>query len=330
MVSETVADRPISTLRPRMRMNQLPEEFDIESYRSLHSDLAGLRPNDLIAHYRNFGRTEGRAANSLRDRNDFVRLVPEGASALEIGPFCNPLLRGPNVSYFDVLTLEALVAQARHFGLDPSGIPSIDFVGELSSIGGRFDVVLSSHCLEHQPDIVRHLQEVEQLLMPDGAYFLLVPDKRYCFDHFIPLSNLAEVIVAHREQRKTHTLRSVIECRALTTHNDNVRHWQGDHGIIFEGFEERLQAALEEYYVADGKYIDVHAWYFNPDSASAILSALQSMGLSKLEVQRVYPTRYGANEFWMILKRSSSAKAKSVTSCQDSSKGIETDGVHGA
>jgi hypothetical protein len=159
------------------------------------------------------------------------------------------------------------------------------------------------HCLEHQPDLVGHLEEVGQLLLPGGAYFLLVPDKRYCFDYFIPLSNLAEVLVAHRQQRRMHTLRSVIECRALTTHNDSLRHWQGDHGIIYEGLEGRLQAALEEFDNADGKYIDVHAWYFTPDSASAILSALQSIGLSELAVHRVYPTRYGANEFWIILRK---------------------------
>jgi 2-polyprenyl-3-methyl-5-hydroxy-6-metoxy-1,4-benzoquinol methylase len=283
-------------------MDQLPEEFDAESYRALHPDLTGLGPNDLIAHYRSFGVTEGRAANSLRDRNDFVKLVPEGASALEIGPFCSPLLRGSNVSYFDVLSREALVARAHHIGLDPSSIPRVDYVGELSTIERRFDVVLSSHCLEHQPDIVRHLQEVEQLLMPDGAYFLLVPDKRYCFDHFIPLSNLAEVIVAHYEGRKVHTLRSVIEHYALTTHNHSLRHWQRDHGAEFEDFDSRYRAAIHAFDDAKGKYIDVHAWYFTPDSVNRILSALRNIGLIKLCVQRVYPTRYGSGEFWIILR----------------------------
>ena len=49
-------------------------------------------------------------------------------------------------------------------------------------------------------------------------------------------------------------------------------------------------------------HIDVHAWYFTPASASAILGALQNMGLSQLTVHRVYATRYGAFEFWMILR----------------------------
>ena len=283
----------------------LPEEFDATTYQSIHPDLAGLADAELKTHYETFGINEGRASNSLRNRNDFASLVPNSASALEIGPFCNPLLRGPNVSYFDILSQEALVERARQIGLDPSKVPYIDFIsptGELPSIRRRFDVVLSSHCIEHQPDLIGHLQEVGQLLLPGGAYFLLVPDKRYCFDHFIPLSNLAEVIVAYHEQRKVHTLRSVIEHCALTTHNDSLRHWQGDHGVIFENFEQRLEAALQIFNDARDQYIDVHAWYFSPDSASAILSALQSMSLNRLGVHRVYSTRYGANEFWMILR----------------------------
>jgi SAM-dependent methyltransferase len=202
----------------------LPNEFDAQTYRSLYPDLVHMTDPELLAHYKEFGRKEGRTANNLRDRNDFVALVPKSATVLEIGPFCNPLLRGPSVSYLDILSQEALVARASSLGLDPSGVPYIDYIsptGELSIVKRRFDVVISSHCLEHQPDFAAHVQGVGQLLLSGGAYFLLVPDKRYCFDHFIPTSNLAEVIVAHYERRKVHTLRSVIEHRALTTHNDS-------------------------------------------------------------------------------------------------------------
>jgi SAM-dependent methyltransferase len=286
----------------------LPDEVETETYRSFHRDLAHLPHDDLLAHYETYGRGEGRTSNRLRDRNDFTALIPSGANVLEIGPFCNPLLRGPHVSYFDVLSQDELIARARliGLGLDPAGVPHIDYVsptGDLSTVNRRFDVVASSHCLEHQPDLVGHLQDVGRLLLPGGAYFLLVPDKRYCFDYFIPLSSLAEIMIARHERRRVHTLRSVIEHRALTTHNDSLRHWHGDHGVMFENFEQRLQVALREFDDAKGGHIDVHAWYFTPESASAILAALQNMRLSPLAVHRVYATRYGANEFWMILRK---------------------------
>jgi SAM-dependent methyltransferase len=305
----------------------LPDEFDAKAYRSLYQDLVQMTDAELLTHYENYGRREGRIANSLRDRNDFVALVPKSATALEIGPFTNPLRRSPNTSYFDILSQEALVARATSVGLDPSGIPHIDYsssTGDLSVVDRRFDVVISSHCLEHQPDLVGHLQKVAKLLLPRGAFFLLVPDKRYCFDHFIPLTNIAEIAISHYERRRIHTLRSVIEHRALTTHNDSLRHWQGDHGIIFENFEQRLQGALREFKDAKGKYIDVHAWYFNPENAAAILSTLESMGLSQLTVQRVYPTRYGANEFWMILARREEIGRSAISGLQALRNMIQT------
>jgi 2-polyprenyl-3-methyl-5-hydroxy-6-metoxy-1,4-benzoquinol methylase len=282
----------------------LPDEFEAEAYRSLHPDLTHMTDVQLLHHYKTYGREEGRTANRVRDRQSFSRLIPNTINALEIGPFCTPILRGLNVSYFDVLSQEDLVARAHSLGLDPAGIPNLDYTsptGSLEVVERQFEVILSSHCLEHQPDLIHHLQQTRRLLQPEGAYFLLVPDKRYCLDHFIPSSNLAEVVAAHYERRTAHTLRSVIEHRALTTHNDSSHHWQGDHGTNFDNVKDRVEIALREFDDANGRYIDVHAWYFTPDSACAILSALHGMGLIKFSVRRVYPTRFGANEFWLVL-----------------------------
>lgn len=283
---------------------RLPLEFEPAVYRSLHSDLAHMSDAQLLDHYETYGRREGRLANAVDDRHNFSQLVPNSVRVLEIGPFCDPSFHGPNVSYFDVLSREELIARAKLLGLNPTRAPHIDYIsrtGDLSVVNHQFDVVASSHCLEHQPDLIGHFQQVGQLLRPGGAYFLMIPDKRYCFDHFIPLSNLAEVVAAHYERRSVHTLRSVIEHRALATHNDSCRHWQGDHGVQFDDVKHRIQTALGEFDNANGAYIDVHAWYFTPQSASSIFSTLHKCGLTRLQVRRVYPTRFNASEFWIIL-----------------------------
>jgi hypothetical protein len=283
----------------------LPREFEVDIYRSLNVDLTNLSDEQAVEHYKRHGREEGRTANQIQDRDAFAALIPETASVLEIGPFCHPMKRGPNVFYADILCHEELVARAASEGFDPAGVPPIHYVlrtDNLSTIDRRFDVVFSSHNVEHQPDLVYHLQQVEKILYPAGVYFLRIPDKRYCFDHFIPESNLAEVISAHRERRLVHSLRSVIEHRALTTHNDNNRHWQNDHGDRFERLKERIEGALLEFDMSQGGYIDVHAWYFTPDSYGEIISGLWQLGFSKFQVCRIYPTRRGAIEFWAILQ----------------------------
>ncbi len=163
-------------------------------------------------------------------------------------------------------------------------------------------MILSSYCIEHQTNLIKHLDNVGKRLNPGGFYFLLIPDKRYCFDHFIPASNLAQIIEAYVENRTLHSLRSVIEHRALTTHNESKKHWQGEHGTLYSSIKERVECALAEHKEAQGNYIDVHAWYFIPDSFKKIIHALNELSYIQFSTERVYPTLYGNNEFWVILK----------------------------
>ncbi len=143
----------------------------MEVHRSLWSDLAALNDNELTSHFELFGKSEGCRANRLATRTDFIGLIPVDADTLEIGPFFRPLLKGPHLRFFDVLSHADLVARAREIGEEESNIPVIDFVsptGDLSIVNQSFSYVLSSHCIEHQPDMIEHLQQVERILQPDG------------------------------------------------------------------------------------------------------------------------------------------------------------------
>jgi SAM-dependent methyltransferase len=284
----------------------LPEVLEPDAYRAQNPDIASFNDDQLRVHYANHGIAEGRDANSLMTRMDFAALVPKHADALEIGPFYNPVLRSRRTRYFDVLSREELIERARVIGIAEPQVPNIDFIsdiGDLSVVNQDFDVVLSSHCLEHQPDLVRHLQQVQALLRPGGRYFLLIPDKRYCFDHFIPVSTIADVIDAHHHGARTHSLRNVINHRAMTCHNEGARHWAGDHGTYADNLAARVNAALAEYVAHDGKYIDVHAWFFTPDSTTELITALRELGLIEFSIERLYPTRRESIEFWMVLRR---------------------------
>ena len=284
----------------------LPPPLDAQAYRAAWPDLAALDDRALNHHYLTHGRNEGRVSNGIRTREDFAALIPPDADAIEIGPFFRPMLSGPRVRFFDVLSQSELQDRARQIGLPVERVPFIDFVspiGDLAIVDDTFDAALSSHCIEHQPDLVAHLRHVSRMLRPGGRYFLLVPDHRYVFDAFIATSTVAEVLEAHHTNRKVHTLRSVIEHRALTTHNQPELHWVNDHGALTDTVG-RVNAAVQEWKAAAGGYIDVHAWYFTPDSAADLLTVLRSAGYIDLAVERVYPTRRNSNEFWMVLYKS--------------------------
>ena len=166
-----------------------------------------------------------------------------------------------------------------------------------------FAAVVSCHSIEHQPDLVRHLNQVRDILQPGGQYFLIIPDKRFCFDQPIPESTIADIIDAHIGKRSVHSIRSIVEHVALTTHNDPVRHWAGDHGTV--AVLDRVIAitpSLEGYKDA---YLDVHAWQFTPDSLKVNIDLLNKAGFIDLEVERVYNTPRPRLEFCAVLRKPS-------------------------
>src|SRR6185503_9123777 len=130
------------------------------------------------------------------------------------GPFNAPCLTGKNVRYFDVMASDALRERAKLHGMSDARVPhAIHYVSPtaaLSSVPDTFASVLSSHAIEHSPDLVRHLKDVAALLAPGGAYYVICPDKRYCFDQTLENSTIADVLEAHLTGRQVHTLSSIV------------------------------------------------------------------------------------------------------------------------
>ena len=232
-------------------------------------------------------------------RKEFVKKIEQNHSVLEIGPFYNPVCKGANVNYFDILSQDEMIQRASEIGQNDNinNVPHIDFIsktGDLSIINKTFDAIVSSHVIEHQLDFINHLNMVSNLLKENCKYYLMVPDKRYCFDHFNNLSSIADIINATYQKQEKHTIKSVIEHRALTTHNSARRHWKGDHGDISNNIE-RIKAAISEY--KTGEYIDVHAWYFTPNSFATIIETLERLNMIDLSVDKIYPTKKRTLEF---------------------------------
>ena len=286
----------------------LQPEYDVADYREANPDLAGLSPAELQDHWIQRGRAEGRRANRLRDRKDFGALIPSQFSTLEIGPFCVPFLRGPHVRYFDVLDKAALIERARAVKWPWHKAVDIDYVsphGDLGVVNERFDSIVSSHCIEHQSGLIRLLNHIGRLFEPGGRYFCLIPDHRNCIDHFQTASTVADALAAYRENRTTRTFQSVLAHHTRNTHNDARRHWAGDHGSITPDDPALIAAAEKEFTEANGGYIDVHCWYFTPDSFANIIEALRLGGETTLAVERLYPTRCKSIEFWAVLSNQS-------------------------
>lgn len=239
-------------------------------------------------------------------RSGFVRSVPLDKPVLEIGPFDRPWLSGPNVRYFDVLSQEGLRIRATaEPKRRPGKCPFIHYVsptGDLSVVDDEFGAVFSSHCIEHQPDLIRHLREVERLLQPGGGYYLIIPDKRFCFDHFLPESSIDEVRAA--KGRTHHTETKIEEHTVGLTHNNNVLHWLGLHGRSAHN-DPYAQTKRDKFLrqARAGEYVDVHAWQFTPTSFTNVIQSLFANGDIALKPARVHDTGFAKIEFMAVLER---------------------------
>jgi SAM-dependent methyltransferase len=300
--------KPSPRPKPPVVMD-VPLALDLVYYKTIHADLATMSNDELVSHYKDYGVAEGRPGAPEAFRENFLGLISPSLDTLEIGPFCAPALRGDKVRYFDIADRDALLEMAKLHGLSPDNTPHIHYVSSTADaavITDQFDQVFSSHCIEHQPDLVRHLADVARILRPAGRYFIIIPDKRYCFDHFLAETTIADVLGAHLERRRTHLTKSVLEHLLLKTHNEPARHWRGDHGSMAELGESDLKtikASIEHVKKNVGQYLDTHAWHFTPMGFQRIVDRLYELGLSRLKVERIYNTPVPQFEFCALLTK---------------------------
>ncbi|MBA4249229.1 MAG: hypothetical protein C0440_01375 [Candidatus Pelagibacter sp.] len=248
-------------------------------------------------------------------RSEFIDSIDLNKNVLEVGPFNNPLLKGKNVNYFDILDQERLKEKIMNdpfydfkktHKVELLKIPYIKYVeptGNMDKIKDRFNIVFSSHNIEHQVNLIKHLQQIQNLLNTKGKIFLIIPDRRYCSDHYISETHLSDVIDVFESNPKKHDLKTILTNRCeRSTHNDSYAHWQSEHGQHkSEELKNCYQEALKEYKNSGNDYIDAHRWRFTPQSFYKIISDLNEMGYIKLKVDTIYDTKFGSCEFYAVL-----------------------------
>ncbi len=304
-----------------------PKNFDYMIYKNENMDLMRYSIEDLQIHYENYGKFEGRKCSKIKSRQDFIGLINQQLEILEIGPLCFPSMNvsNPNIKTIDYFSKEELLENYKNDpNVDKSKICHVDYVVKsgryLDVIKEKFDIVFSSHNIEHVPCIVTFLNNVADVLKQDSYLFLCIPDYRYCFDRYRNESNIFEVLNAYYNKCTIPNIVKVCESNFLTTHNDSTIHWNDHHKSITNNYLEikkkgefmnkktdeiinRFDDILNLFKeVNNGKYIDSHCWQFTSISFENIIKILYSKGLIRLNVHRVYHTLNNSCEFYAILK----------------------------
>lgn len=246
------------------------------------------------------------------DRKEFIsQQLDLCGSGLEIGPSHCPVVpksSGHDVRILDHLNREGLVEKYKSHGVDLGKIESVDFVwsGETyKDLVGEthcFDWILASHVIEHTPDFIRFLEDCDSILKEDGMLFLAVPDKRYCFDHFRPITGVSRLVDSFYENRKCHSPGSIAEYYLNVISKGGKISWEkghvGDVKFIHGSEEARLSMLTAK---DRNESVDIHSWCFVPSSFRLIMMDLYTLGLTRLRESSFFPTRGG--EFFLTLSR---------------------------
>lgn len=248
----------------------------------------------------------------MTDRKQIILrdLDPKGLG-LEIGPSHNPVAPkkdGFRVHVMDHLSREGLVEKYKDHGVQLDNIEEVDFVWNGQSFkdltGGerQYDWIIASHVIEHTPDLIGFLTECESILKPDGVLSLAIPDKRYCFDHFRPVTGLGKIIDAHLAKDTVHSPGNVAEYFMNVVSKDGSIAWHGDGPGEYRFLHGLKDAAWGMQVVQEQKaYLDIHAWCFVPSSFRLLVQDLHALGLIGLQETAHEPTI--GHEFFVALSR---------------------------
>lgn len=256
------------------------------------------------------------ALKDVMTRDEFVDLIPKQAKVLEIGPYNSPSIKKinyPNLKYMDMFTSEQIREDQDRY-THTTEIPDIDiivdpFARPTFNTDLKFDFIFSAHNIEHYPDIIHHLNEMASLASGyHSKYYLAVPDKRYCFDCYQHESDFTDMIAAHLDGVRTHSVSSYLRHLVFATHNNIYGHWMGDHGEdprkipVSINYATELRKKLDSSRdLKNHKFADIHAWYFTSQSFMHNINMLNAMGFQPWRVDAVTPPQYMTPEFYAVM-----------------------------
>lgn len=285
----------------------MSEAFNELEYLAMYPDVAtAVRTgqfNNGLEHFKRYGKSEGRASHltdsTTRVDKTLYALDKKGAG-LEVGPSHNPIApksKGFNVHILDYLDTEELRAKFQGHGVNLDNIEDVDFVwnGEpLSELIGRsscYDWIIASHVIEHIPDPITFFQQCEILLKPTGKLSLIIPDKRYCFDYFNPVTTTGELLDAYVEKRTRPTPGQLFNHVSNASTKDGAYAWhQAAAGELELRYSFSQASDLWRQSQESTTYYDAHCWRFTPVNFRLILSDLHRLGLVNLTIVREFGT----------------------------------------
>ena len=242
-----------------------------------------------------------------------VALTPQDAAIVEIGAGSNPLFEGGqypgyrNIDYYSDSEIVEHFKNDYKDDVSQKNFAKVDFVcrdgrySEVIASRNSYDLVCSSHSVEHQHCLIRFFRECEAMIKPQGLLVLLVPHKQHTFDALRNPSTAIDAIEAYHDGGIGAWPRNLYEALSRSTVQNPSRLVRQSDTL---DLDTPLRTAYAEYLKArEGTraFQDFHNWVFTQDSLRLMLLELHHLQLTNL--LPCYLSETIGNEFVCMLCR---------------------------
>jgi hypothetical protein len=243
--------------------------------------------------------------NKMESRRAFATVNSGGVGAiLEIGALNSPVFSKPDHDAYilDWLDREALIAAYAN----KQNIRPVDYVAKDKHISAcvdrKFEMVIACHVIEHIPDVISWMAEIDQLTTDSGRIVLAVPDKRYTFDIDRQPTETADLL------RAFHLDLDKPDIGHLFDHL--YRYQVVDAGAIWDGVPHELSSprfeirhAYERAKKMASSYNSVHCHIFTTESFVHVFDELWRIGVTPWKIIDLAGVEKPGNEFLVAMAK---------------------------
>lgn len=235
--------------------------------------------------------------------------IDKSKIGIEIGPSHAPLApkkNGFNVHIIDHMNREELIKKYTGHNVNLENIEEVDFVwsgqsyAQLTGKSNYYNWAIGSHLIEHTPDLITFLKECEEILKEDGVLSLVVPDIRFHFDYFRPITGISKVIDAYLQKNVIHTAGTAAEYHLNCSVRGGKIAWdqanRQEFSLLYSSADsyDQMQKVIKQ-----KEYLDLHSWSFTPTSFRLMIQDLNDLGFISLKEMTFFPT--AGSEFYITL-----------------------------
>lgn len=246
-----------------------------------------------------------------RRQRTILRSCNIAGKGLEIGPSFNPVApkrAGFDIEIIDHLDQEGLIEKYKNDPNTPKNISNIiekvDYIWdgrsytELTGKIGYYDYIISSHLIEHVPDLIGHLRDCSMLLKSDGVYSLVIPFKYYTFDRFRSCTTVKDCINSY--MKNNHSKGDIAEYYLNVVTNQGRIAWNqslntSDYRFIYPIKDVLL---LQK----NTNYLDIHQSVFTPASFALLINDLNCLGYIDFQIIQIQKSEDDC-EFYVVLRK---------------------------